>query len=70
MAVDVKTEAGTFEAGIPKELFEAQSIPPWYWKNIYVPSADGQRFLMLAPANEAKPAPITVVVNWTTTLKK
>ncbi len=70
MAVDVKTEAGTFEAGIPKELFEAQSIPPWYWKNIYVPSADGQRFLMLAPANEAKPAPITVVVNWTTMLKK
>ncbi len=24
-------------SGIPKELFQAQSIPPWYWKNIYVP---------------------------------
>lgn len=69
MAVDVKTEAGTFEAGIPKELFQAQSIPPWYWKNIYVPSGDGQRFLMLAPANEAKAAPITVVVNWAAAMK-
>ena len=70
MAVDVNTNAGTFQAGIPKELFQAQSIPPWYWKNIYVPSADGQRFLMLAPASEAKAAPITVVVNWTAALKQ
>ena len=69
MAVDVNTNAGTFQAGIPKELFQSQAIPPWYWKNIYVPSADGQRFLMIAPAIEAKPAPITVVVNWTATLK-
>jgi Tol biopolymer transport system component len=70
MAVDVNTNAGTFQAGIPKELFQAQSIPPWYWRNIYVPSADGQRFMMVAPAIDAKPAPITVVVNWTAMMKK
>jgi len=70
MAVDVNTNAGTFQAGIPKELFQTQSIPPWYWRNIYAPSADGQRFLMITPAIDAKPAPITVVVNWTAMLKK
>jgi hypothetical protein len=70
MAVDVNTNTGTFQAGIPKELFQAQVIPPWYWRNIYVPSADGQRFLMLTPAIDAKPSPITVVVNWTAMLKK
>jgi Tol biopolymer transport system component len=70
MAVDVNTNAGTFQAGIPQELFQAQTIPAWYWRNIYVPSADGQRFMMLTPAIDAKPAPITVVVNWTATLKK
>jgi eukaryotic-like serine/threonine-protein kinase len=70
MAVDVDTNAGTFQAGIPKELFQAQTIPPWYWRNIYVPSADGQRFMMIAPAIDAKPAPITVVVNWAESMKK
>jgi Tol biopolymer transport system component/tRNA A-37 threonylcarbamoyl transferase component Bud32 len=70
MAVDVNTNTGTFQADIPKELFQAQVIPPWYWRNIYVPSADGQRFLMLTPAIDAKPSPITVVVNWTAMLKK
>ncbi|HVN92166.1 MAG TPA: protein kinase [Terracidiphilus sp.] len=70
MAVDVNTGAGTFQAGIPKELFQTQTIPPWYWRNIYAPSADGQRFLMLTPASEAKPEPITVVVNWPATMSK
>lgn len=70
MAVDANTNAGTFQAGIPKELFQAQVIPPWYWRNIYAPSADGQRFLMITPASEAKAAPITVVVNWAATMKK
>ena len=70
MAVDMNTNAGTLQPGIPRELFQTQSIPPWYWKNIYVPSADGQRFLMLTPAVDAKPAPITVVVNWAGMLKK
>lgn len=70
MAVDVTTTGASFTAGIPKELFQAQAIPLWYWRNIYVPSADGQRFLMITPASEAKAAPITVVVNWAATMKK
>ncbi len=70
MAVDVNTTSGTFEAGIPKELFQADLIPLWLWRNIYVPSRDGQRFLMLVPVGEAKQEPMTVVVNWPALLKK
>lgn len=70
MAVDVNTVAGTFQAGIPRELFQKQLIPAWYWRNTYVASADGQRFLMITPATEAKDEPITVVVNWPAVLKR
>jgi len=70
MAVDVNTSSAVFQAGIPKELFQAQLVPLSYWRNIYVPSADGQRFLMITPASQAKPEPITVVLNWPTLLKK
>lgn len=70
MAVAVSAVSGAFQAGIPKDLFQAQLMPISYWRNIYDASPDGQRFLMLVPANEAKPAPITVVVNWPALLKK
>jgi len=70
MALAVSTDSASFQAGIPKELFQAQLIPSRTLRNIYVVSPDGQRFLMLVPAGEAKPSPITVVVNWPTLLKK
>ncbi len=70
MAVDVNTAAPGFQAGIPKELFQAQLMPIAYWRNFYVASPDGQRFLMVVPANDTRPAPITVVVNWPALLKK
>ncbi len=70
MAVDVNTAGASLQAGIPKELFQTQLIPLWYWRSIYAPSADGQRFLMLTPAGEAQQQPITVVVNWAAMLKK
>ncbi|MFZ0336724.1 MAG: hypothetical protein WAL45_01735, partial [Terracidiphilus sp.] len=69
MVVDVNTASPGFQAGIPKPLFQAQLIPLWLWRNIYVPTPDGQRFLMLTPAGDAKPEPITVVVNWPALLK-
>jgi Tol biopolymer transport system component len=64
MAVPVNTDAATFQAGIPKPLFQAPLVPISNWRNIYFPSPDGQRFLMLTPEGTAKPEPITVVVNW------
>ena len=70
MAVDLDTTGASFQAGIPKELFQTQLVPIWYWRNIYAPSADGQRFLMLTPGSEAQAAPITVVVNWAATMKR
>jgi hypothetical protein len=33
-------------------------------RNRYVVSPDGQRFLMVIPAGEADPTPLTVVLNW------
>ncbi|HEX8712394.1 MAG TPA: protein kinase [Terracidiphilus sp.] len=69
MAVDVNTASAGFQAGIPKQLFQAQLVPLSFWRNIYVPSPDGQRFLMITPAGEVKPEPITVVVNWPAMLK-
>lgn len=69
MVVNVDTASPAFQAGIPKELFQTQLVPTSYWRNIYVPSPDGQRFLMLAPSGQAKPQPITMVVNWPTLLK-
>jgi len=70
MSVAVDTNAAAFQAGIPKELFETQLIPLWYWRNVYAASPDGQRFLMVVPAAEAKPQPITVVLNWPALVKK
>ncbi|MGH9590925.1 MAG: protein kinase domain-containing protein [Terracidiphilus sp.] len=70
MAVDVDTTSATLQAGIPKELFQAQIVPTSYWREIYVPSPDGQRFLMIAPVGQTKPGPVTVVVNWPSLLKR
>jgi len=70
MAVPVSTDSASFQAGIPKQLFQAQLISDTNVRNTYVASPDGQRFLMLVPAGEPKPIPITVVVNWQALLKK
>ena len=69
MAVGVNTAAGQFQAGTPKLLFQAQMIPPSFWRNIYVVSPDGQRFLLLEPATGGKSSPINVVLNWPALLK-
>jgi hypothetical protein len=56
--------------GIPKPLFQTR-VPAGVTANRthYVPSRDGQRFLVNM-ALDAVASPITVVVNWTATLKK
>jgi hypothetical protein len=59
------------EAAPPVALFKANFPPsvPAYWR-YYVPSADGQRFLVAALLAEAGASPIHVVLNWTAALKK
>ncbi len=71
MAVDIATQSG-FTVGKPHMLFEGQYQPtPVTFPN-YDVSPDGQRFLMLKPAEQAQAAPtqINVVLNWFEELKR
>ena len=66
MAVAVNGE-GTFQAGVPKVLFQTREVVGRYR---YAVTVDGQRFLVNTPVEEASTAPITVVLNWTAELSK
>jgi serine/threonine-protein kinase len=71
MAVEISTRPG-FAAGKPRVLFEGEYVPtPLTFPN-YDVSPDGQRFLMLKPAEAAEGAPtqINVVLNWFEELKR
>jgi eukaryotic-like serine/threonine-protein kinase len=64
VSVEVNADSKAFRAGVPKVLFQSTLISGFPWRNRYVASADGQRFLMLTPPGEAAPSPINIVVNW------
>jgi serine/threonine-protein kinase len=71
MAADIATQP-SFAAGKPRMLFAGQYVPtPVTYPN-YDVSPDGQRFLMLKPAEQAQAAPtqINVVLNWFEELKR
>ncbi|HEX4576312.1 MAG TPA: protein kinase, partial [Edaphobacter sp.] len=65
-AVDVKTDGASFEAGIPRPLFDAASVNATGLggSSPYVVTRDGQRFLVLAPVEKTDSLPLEVVVNW------
>jgi Tol biopolymer transport system component len=69
MAVDVNGAGETFQAGIPKELFEAPFVTE-HRRNRYDVTRDGKRFLVIAPAGEKQEQKITVIVNWPALLKR
>ena len=69
MVVDVKPGA-TFEVSLPKPLFETRVITVTDFRNHYVVSADGQRFLINSIIEERGAIPISVVKNWTNLLKR
>ena len=57
--------------GVPEALFETgvhDGVHPL--RTHYVPSRDGQRFLVNTQSVETAPLPITVVLNWTAGLNK
>jgi len=67
MAVGVGGKRGVFEFGPVKALFGPLRLQGYF----YDAAADGQRFLIVAPAEQrTDTAPITVVQNWTAGLKK
>ena len=65
--------ASQFEASVPQPLFQTNlrddGIYQQNWFR-YSPSADGSKFLILAPVDERAMPPITVVANWTAGLKR
>jgi Tol biopolymer transport system component len=69
MSVEVGGSADTFEAGVPKPLFETR-VDSITGAPLYDVSADGQRFLINVPVEENAPASVTVVLNWTADLKR
>ena len=74
MAVPVKTGTAV-EAGSPQPLFEIQPVSSqlggrFDYQETYQPTADGQRFLVIAPVGGAATPPIIVVLNWQAALKK
>ncbi|MFN2453128.1 MAG: protein kinase [Pyrinomonadaceae bacterium] len=68
MAVEVKAGA-TFEIGTPTALFQTR-VAGYTLPNRYAPTQDGQRFLVNSVLEEASQTPITVILNWNSTLKK
>ena len=62
--------APTFSPGIPRLVFETRLMEMGNSPlRRYAVSADGTRFLMNVPVADARPEPITVVVNWEAALK-
>jgi Tol biopolymer transport system component len=66
-AVDIRVTASGVEHGAPKPLFTAP-FSPEIRRNRYVPSADGQRFLVIAQG-EQRGRQAHIVLNWTPALK-
>jgi hypothetical protein len=72
MAVEVKATQESFQHGAPHALFASRADAPTgaiSWS--YVPSPDGNRFLIRTPAAASEESPmLTVVVNWPMGAKK
>ena len=64
MASAVKEKAGVLVWETPQALF------PVAGNQSYDIASDGQRFVVLQPIEDAKPSPLTVVINWQAGLAK
>ena len=69
MVVEVKTDGNSFQAGIPKPLFQIPLVTA-AGRNLYVVTRDGQRLLFNASAELGQSPVIDVVVNWPAGLRK
>jgi serine/threonine protein kinase len=74
MAASVNGKGSGFEVGAVKPLFDPQPADPQsglsYPGYYYDVSADGQKFLFNTALEQTVSAPITVILNWTSLLKK
>ena len=71
IAVPVKLGA-SFEAGQPVTLFQAHVRQPISAQDVYSydVTADGQRFLINIKVDSPNPAPLSVILNWSSDLEK
>jgi Tol biopolymer transport system component len=70
-AVEVKAAGTSFEAAVPKDLFDAPVVlEGGARRNRYVATADGQRFLFVTTSKSLDATPFVVVENWQTALKR
>lgn len=69
MVVDVKL-GPHFQVGVPKPLFDTRVPTITDFRNHYVVTADGQRFLINSMTEARGTTPIDVVKNWTALLKR
>jgi Tol biopolymer transport system component len=67
MAVSVQVRGAAFEHGVPTPLFPLR-LEAVDRRAHYQPTANGQRFLVVQPIEQASSNTITVVVNWTADL--
>lgn len=70
MAVEVRATSATFEAGVPRALFETRVVSFTQDRNQYLVDPDGQRFLVCTLSEAATSGPITLVLNWTAGLRR
>ncbi len=68
MAVEATADSSSFQAGIPRALFQTHARGLAHARNYYVASGDGKRFLVITPVEENLSCPINVVLNWTANL--
>jgi Tol biopolymer transport system component len=69
MAVPVET-ADTFESGLPRAVFPTRRPVLLLSPSSYAVTKDGKKFLILSFQETSVSSPITVVVNWLTTIRK
>ncbi|MEK6325178.1 MAG: protein kinase [Acidobacteriota bacterium] len=69
MVVEIKGNS-TFEASVPRELFQTRVSGLTDVRTHYAITADGQRFLVVTNAEDITSSPIIVALNWTAELKK
>jgi hypothetical protein len=68
-AADITTAGAVQEVGVPKPLFSAR-FDTGVSRNRFLASADGQKFLIVAPLGREAMTPTTVVLNWAADLGK
>lgn len=65
----MRSAGSSFEAGIPKDLFDSPVVDDTNRRNRYVVTPDGQRFLFVTAPKTPDATPFIVVQNWQTLLK-